>query len=147
MKQNRLSTIQDIEKSLALCDELEKQSIVIPLVDIERHFPSERHPAYPNVPSYNYGALKDWAKDKGWKATPSTTGTTQDRSSVPAIRFLRINKINTVPDPQTVSSRRTNQGKQNPWESSIGKIGIAVIGGVIVLFVGYIIKTRFGISL
>jgi hypothetical protein len=147
MKQNKLTTIQDIENSLALCDELEKQCIVIPLIDIEKHFPAARHPAYPDTPSYNYGALKEWAKNKGWKVTPSTTGTTHDRSSVPAIRFSRIEKINPIPNPTANPTTDNANSVHDPWQKPLGKIAIGVAIIVLGVIAVYVIGNFMGITL
>lgn len=144
---NMTQKIKDIEASLRLCKEMESPSVVIPVSTISKHFPATRHPAYPNVPSYDLGALKEWAKEKGWSITFATTGTKTDRRMVPGIRFSPLNKINSIPDSATNPTANNAEQKHYWYQKPIGIIGIGIIIIILGAIALYIIKTHLGIQL
>lgn len=125
--------IEDIEVSLQICKEMDSPSVVIPVSTIAKHFPAPRHPANPNVPSYDLGTLKEWAKEKGWSITFATTGTKTDRRMVPAIRFSPLDKINSIQSSTTNPTANSSDEIHNPWEKPLGKIAIGVIIGLLIV--------------
>lgn len=139
--------IEDIEVSLQFCKEMDSPSVVIPVSTIEKHFPAPRHPANPNIPSYDLGALKEWAKEKGWFITFATTGTKTDRRMVPAIRFSPLDKINPIPDSTANPTTNDAEKKYNWYQKPIGLIGIGVVIIIIAAFALYLINIHFGIPL
>jgi hypothetical protein len=138
--------IEDIEASLQLCKEMDSPSVVIPVSTIEKHFPAPRYPANPNVPSYDLGALKEWAKEKGWSITFATTGTKTDRRMVPAIRFSP-DKINSIPDSTPKPAGNNAEQKHYWYQKPIGLIGIGVIIIILGAIALYILEIHLDIHL
>jgi len=137
--------IPEIEESLNLCEELEKNFVVIPLTKIERHFPAPRLSAYPNIPAYDLTRLKEWANEKGWKVIPEDTWSTKG-NKVPGVRFSRSFEID--PIQNTTSHPPKKSDNVHYWYNKpVGIIGVGVVTGVLVLLVAYIIRTHLGISL
>jgi len=137
--------IPEIEDTLQLCKDMEKNFAVIPLIDVEKHFPAPRLPAYPNIPTYDLEKLTEWATGKGWSVIPEDTWS-KNGHKIPGIKFTRLGKVavpNTTPEPPTDKT----DDKHDTNKVSAQKI----LEGVIVLIVGaailYLIKTHFGITL
>lgn len=139
--------IKDIEESLQLCKEMDSPSVVIPVSTIAKHFPAPAHPANPNVPSYDLGALKDWAKEKGWSVTFATTGTKTDRRMVPGIRFTPLVEINSIQNSATNPTANSSDDIHNPWEKPLGKIAIGVIVVLLSACIGWLIDHYFHLDL
>lgn len=147
-KQIMTKKIEDIEVSLQLCKEMDSPSVVISVSTIEKHFPAPRHPANPNIPSYDLGALKEWAKEKGWSITFATTGTKTDRRMVPAIRFSPLDKINSIPDSTTKPASNNADEKHNPrFRISLKGIVEGVIIALLVVWIIWLINHYFHLDL
>lgn len=129
--------IPDIEDSLKLCKDMDSPSVVIPVSVIEKHFPAKRQPDFPDVPSYNLGELKEWAKEKGWSIVFATTVSLKGKKIVPGIRFTPIPKENSIP-PQA-----TEQPHKKEWyEKPAGIVFLMVLGTIIAAFFIY----HFGLN-
>ena len=127
--------IKEIEESLTLCIEMDSPSVVIPVSEIEKHFPAPRIAIDPTKPCYNLSELKEWAGSKGWTIKFATTPSKNGKRILPAIRFIPLNKI--YPEEDTTPKPTTNktEAKHYWYNKPLGQIAIGVIvvvlGGVI----------------
>lgn len=135
--------IKEIEEMLQLCIDMDSPSIVIPVSEIEKYFPSPRLAIDPSKPCYDLGKLKAWAGKKEWSVSFATTPAANGKCILPAIRFTPLSKINNTPNPII-----NNSDAEHDWHNKpIGQIGIGVIIVILGAMAIYIFKTHFGVSL
>jgi len=139
--------IKEIQESLDLCIEMDSPSMVIPVSTIEKHFPAPRLAIDPTKPCYDLKELKEWAGAKGWTIKFATTPSKNGKRILPAIRFIPLNKIDTVPDT-TPNPAANNTDAKHDWHNKpIGKIAIGIIVVVLGAVVIWLINHYLSINL
>ncbi len=104
---------------------MEKDYAVIPLTNVEKHFPVPRLPAYPNIPAYDLEKLTEWATEEGWSVVPDDAWSTKGHK-IPGMRFT---KLKNSEDIQTNSAQRADKWYKKP-------IGIVFMSIVAITFAG-----------
>lgn len=128
--------IKEIEDMLQLCLDMDSNFIVIPVAEIEKHFPSPRLAIDPTKPCYDLGKLKEWAKEKGWSISFATTPTKDGKKILPAIKFTPLTKINSIPDPAPNPTSNSTETKHYWYNKPLGQIAI---GTIVVVFSGIVL--------
>ncbi|WP_153304796.1 hypothetical protein [Desulfocapsa sulfexigens] len=135
--------IPELEKELKMCLDMESPSIVLLDTTIEKHFPAKRHLSNPNAPSLDWGSLKKWGEEKGWKVTLAVN----NKKIYPGVRFTPLTQVNPIPNSAPNPPADNSKTKHNWDNKPIGKIGI----GVVIIIIGtcavYLIGTHLGINL